>query len=194
MSSVAGVLGVGESVSATPAAARPAASSLALFALCGEPLSFSISYIFDRGRSGRRDHGGFRDRKHRWCRGFRFQKTLGRRPGRWRRGIFLIALVAPAVAVPSTITVPAAIPIAHRPLVAGDLVEVVVLFKEVRNVQERIALQAHVDEGRLHSRQDARDASLMNAARERVFVGALEVDFHQLVVFDQRHLGLMPVG
>src|SRR5579872_955423 len=48
-SRVARIFGIGESMSAAAAAARPAASSLALFALLRGALSFSISAIFASG-------------------------------------------------------------------------------------------------------------------------------------------------
>ena len=82
----------------------------------------------------------------------------------------------------------------QRTLVTGDPVEVLVLFEEIRDVEERVALQAHIDKCRLHSGQDARDAPFVDTARQRILVGALEVNFHQLIVFDQRHFGLVPIG
>ena len=74
------------------------------------------------------------------------------------------------------------------------LIEVLVFFQEVRYVQKRIALQAQIDEGRLHAGKHARHTSFMNTAGERILIGALEVNFHQLIVFDQRHSGLVPIG
>jgi hypothetical protein len=81
-----------------------------------------------------------------------------------------------------------------RPLVARDLVEVLVFLKEVGDVQERVALQPQVHERRLHSRQNAGDSSFVNTTGERIFIGALEVNFTQQIVFDQGHLGLVPIG
>ena len=163
----------------------PAASALAFFA------GFRGPYGFASGRCGySAGRSGFGGGSFRVSYAFAFRGSLHRRPG-------VARLTGAAIPVASTITPAVTIPVAilpHRALVAGDLVEVVVLFKEVRNVEKRVAFQAHIHESRLHSRQHARDAPLMNAARERIFVGALEVNFHQLVVFDQRHLGLMPVG
>jgi hypothetical protein len=52
------------------------------------------------------------------------------------------------------------------------------IFKNVADVKERIAIQADVDECRLHSRQDARHAALINAADEREFFFALDVNFY----------------
>jgi hypothetical protein len=59
-----------------------------------------------------------------------------------------------------------------------------VLIEEIRNVEERIAFQPHVHERGLHSGQNARNAALMDAACQRIFIGALEVNLNQLVVFE----------
>jgi hypothetical protein len=116
---------------------------------------------------------------------------------RWpvRRG-GIAWLTAASIAIPASFpsAIAIAFPISDRSLIAGDLVEIVMLFEKVRNVEKRVALEANIDESRLHSWQHARDAPFMNAAGQRIFVGALEVNFHQLVVFDQRHFGLMPIG
>ena len=85
-----------------------------------------------------------------------------------------------AVAVPVTIPAEAAgaIPFGAG-LIATHLVEVVVVFlKEVRDVEERIAFESHVHEGRLHAGQNPRHASLVNATRQRVLIGPLEVQLH----------------
>ena len=115
----------------------------------------------------------------------------------WRPGFAWLARTAITVAATIPVTPAVTIPVSvlpHGALVAGYLVEVVVLFEEVRNVEKRVAFEAHIDESRLHSGQHARDAPLMNAAGERIFVGALEVNFHQLIVFDESYFGLMPIG
>ena len=39
----------------------------------------------------------------------------------------------------------------------------------------------------------ARHAALVNAARERIFIGSLEKYFHQLVVFKNGHFGLVAI-
>jgi hypothetical protein len=120
-----------------------------------------------------------------------FGRTLGGRPV-GRRGVAL--LTAASIAIPSPVAAPIAFPVADRALIAGDLIEILMLLEEVGNVEKCVALQAYIDESRLHSGKHAGDASFVNAAGERIFVGALEVDFHQLVVFDQSHFGLMPIG
>jgi hypothetical protein len=58
------------------------------------------------------------------------------------------------------------------------VVQVFVFFEEVGHVEERVALQAQVHEGGLHAGEYARNASFMDAARERIFIRALEVDLH----------------
>jgi hypothetical protein len=105
-----------------------------------------------------------------------------------------ISVPAISIATPTVATISAVTFAAHGPVVLGHAIEVFVLFEKIGDVQERIALQAQVDEGRLHAWQHARHASLVNTTRERILVGPLEVNLHQLIVFDQRHLGLMPVG
>ncbi len=56
------------------------------------------------------------------------------------------------------------------------LVVLFVVFEEVRNVKEGIALQADIDERRLHARQHTRYPAFVNAARQRVFLLALKID------------------
>jgi hypothetical protein len=79
-------------------------------------------------------------------------------------------------------------------LIACYLVKVFMFFEEIGHVEKRVALQTQIHECRLHSGENAGDSSFMNAAGERIFVGALEINFAQLIVFDQRHFGLVPVG
>ena len=175
----------------------PAAPAFALFTLAARSRRGSVRGLFAGGRGSSRrwlryssSFGG--GGTHANNRGF-VRGSLGGWPV--RRGSVAL-LTGTAVAIPTSVSAPIAIPfpVTHRALVAGDLVEIVVLFEEVRNVEKRVALESYIDESRLHSGQDARDAPLMNTAGERIFVGALEVDFHQLVVFDQCHFGLMPIG
>jgi hypothetical protein len=176
----------------TTAAAGAAASALAFFARF-RGTAFAGGFTSGRGgNSGygtdRSGFGGFGGSSG----GFRFGSGLHGGPGLAR---FTGAAITVASTIPISPAVTVAIAIlAHGALVAGYLVEVVVLFEEVGNVEKRVAFEAHIDESRLHSRQDARDAPLMNAACERIFVGALEVNFHQLIVFNESYFGLMPVG
>ena len=48
--------------------------------------------------------------------------------------------------------------------VTHHLVVLFVVFEEIGDVQERVALQADVDKGRLHARQHARNPAFMDAA------------------------------
>src|SRR5581483_3318735 len=58
-------------------------------------------------------------------------------------------------------------PLANRffGLIVPQGFEILVLFKEVGDVEKRIALQTQIDERRLHSRKHACYAALVNAAR-----------------------------
>ncbi len=96
----------------------------------------------------------------------------------------------------ATLPVPAAIPtIPRRALSAGHVIDVLVmLLQEIRDVEECVALQAKVHKSGLHAGEHASHAPLVDTARERILVGALEVHLHQLIVFEKRHSGLMPVG
>jgi hypothetical protein len=69
-------------------------------------------------------------------------------------------------------------------LVTGDLIDVLVFLQEIRDIEERISLQAKVHESGLHSGQHSRHPPLVDTARERILMGALEVYLHQLVVFE----------
>ena len=70
----------------------------------------------------------------------------------------------------------------------------VLQVEEVGDVEEGVALEADIHEGRLHAGQNARDAALVDGAGQSVFVFPLEIDFGELVVFDQCHLGFMRRG
>jgi hypothetical protein len=184
-------------MSATTAAARPAASTLPLLTLARGGWRDSVRDTFNDWRSNcrRRVHylsafwAGWTHPINKAGNSSLLGGTLGWRAIRWGGFAWLTAA---SISIP--IPAPAALAFTDWALIAGDLIEILVLFEEIRNVEKCIALQAYIDESRLHSRQHACDASFMNAAGQRIFVGALEVDFHQLVVFDQRHFGLMPIG
>src|ERR1700722_17850345 len=75
-----------------------------------------------------------------------------------------------------------------------NLVVFVVVFEEIRNVEKRVPLQADIDKSRLHARQHARYATLMNASSERVFVLALIENLDYLILFEDRHAGFVAVG
>jgi hypothetical protein len=61
---------------------------------------------------------------------------------------------------------------------------VLLLFEEIGDVKEGVALETYVDECRLHSGEDSGDASLVDGAGEGVFVLALVINFCDLIVFD----------
>jgi len=81
----------------------------------------------------------------------------------------------------------------HR-FVAGYAIDVLMFLQKIRDIKKRVPLKAQVDKRGLHSRQNARDASLVNAARQRILVGALEVNLDELIVFNQRDSCLVPIG
>jgi hypothetical protein len=71
--------------------------------------------------------------------------------------------------------------IALRRPVGGDIVEVLGIFQlhKVGDIEERIALQANVNESGLHSGKNASDASFVNGTCQGVFVLAFEVNFSE---------------
>jgi hypothetical protein len=64
-------------------------------------------------------------------------------------------------------------------------------FHEVGHVQERVALESDLDERRLHARKHACDFTFVNGSREGVFVLAFEIDFYDLIIFDDGEFGLV---
>ena len=59
-----------------------------------------------------------------------------------------------------------------------NLVQVFILIfqlHEVGDVKERVALQANIDECRLHSGENAGDASFIDGSGKRVFIFTLEI-------------------
>ncbi len=69
-----------------------------------------------------------------------------------------------------------------------------VVFEEIGNIKERVALQSDVHERGLHARKHARHPAFMDAPGEGIFFFALVEDFHQLIVFKDRYFRLMPAG
>ena len=81
----------------------------------------------------------------------------------------------------------------------GNLSELLVFFvacqfQKVGDVEEGIALQADVDESRLHAGQHAGHAAFVNGSCKSVFVFPLEKDFGELIVFHQGHFGFVGCG
>ena len=77
---------------------------------------------------------------------------------------------------------------------AYDLVVFFVVLEEIRDVEKRVPVQPDIHKSRLHARQDARYAALMDAPGQGIFVFALEINFDDLVVLEYRHLRLVAVG
>ena len=120
----------------------------------------------------------------------RNRRARGFRPNRpWlavSRPPLTIPSTVASAAVTSTIAIPVAVTVAFGPLralAAGRKfpfrafqsqhlgfdrahhgVVFLSVFEEIRDIEERIAVQSNIDKGRLHSRQDAGNTSLMNAA------------------------------
>ena len=70
---------------------------------------------------------------------------------------------------------------------ADNTVVFVVIFKEVGDIEERVALQSNVYECGLHAGQYPGDASFVNTACEGILFFTLVENLHQLVVFKDRH-------
>ena len=105
-----------------------------------------------------------------------------------------VPIAVPVPLVPVTFPVPLVTILANGTVIGAHLIKVFMFLEEVGHVEKRVALQAEIHECRLHSGEHARDASLMNAARQRILIGTLEINFAEEIVLDQRHFGLMPVG
>jgi hypothetical protein len=92
-------------------------------------------------------------------------------------------------------------PVGLRQTRAGDFyfTEIVVFvfflqIEEVGNIEECVALKADIDECRLHTWKYASDTSFVDGSCEGVFIGSLVVDLGELIVFQQRDLGLVRSG
>jgi hypothetical protein len=74
---------------------------------------------------------------------------------------------------------------------------VVIFFLQIEKVgyiEERVAFQADIDECRLHAGKYAGHTSFVDGSCEGVFIGSLVVDLGELIVFQQRDLGLVRSG
>jgi hypothetical protein len=63
----------------------------------------------------------------------------------------------------------------------------IVVLKEIGDIKEGVAIEADIDECRLHSRQNARYTAFVDASREGVFFFPFVEQFHDLIVFKDRH-------
>jgi hypothetical protein len=66
----------------------------------------------------------------------------------------------------------------RRGFVSLAVIIIFQVFENVADVQEGITIQADIDEGRLHAREDASDAALIDTADERKFFFALDINFY----------------
>ena len=99
--------------------------------------------------------------------------------------------IAVAAAVLSTTIVARALRL-RAALRQGDVFfAVFTFFGKIGDVEEGIAFEANVDEGRLHAGKDAGDAAFVDGASEGVFVLAFVIDFRQTIVFDECQPGFM---
>jgi hypothetical protein len=79
-------------------------------------------------------------------------------------------------------------------LVDDDALELLLLVEEVGDVEEGVALQPDVDEGRLHAGQHAHDAPLVDVADDALRrLAALDVELGDAPVLDDGDLLLAPV-
>ncbi len=97
------------------------------------------------------------------------------------------APVVASIASPVASTLGAGFPLAR------NLVVLFVFFEEIRHVKERVAFQPQVHEGRLHARQNSCDPAFVNAASQRIFVGALKIHLYQLIVFENGHFRFVAI-
>src|SRR5690242_6360454 len=72
-----------------------------------------------------------------------------------------------------------------------ELLLVIFHFEEIGDVEEGVALQANINEGGLHSGEDAGNAPLVDGSSEGVFVFALVINFCELIVLVHRNLGFV---
>lgn len=76
-----------------------------------------------------------------------------------------------------------------------DLVVILAMFLEkVGHVKEGVPLEAQVHEGGLHARQNPSHSPLVDAPGQGVFIRALEVNFYQLILFENRHPRFVAIG
>ena len=68
-----------------------------------------------------------------------------------------------------------------------ELLELLERVDDVGDVEEAVALEAEVDEGRLHAGQDFRDPALVDVADDAALPLALDEDFGDEIVFENGH-------
>ena len=73
-------------------------------------------------------------------------------------------------------------------LVAGfEPLEFLDRVDDLRNVQERVALEPDVDEGRLHPRKHLGHSSFVDVANDAALILAFDENFDDLIVLENRH-------
>ena len=76
----------------------------------------------------------------------------------------------------------------------AEAVEVLDLLADVGDVEEGVLLEADVDEGRLHPRQDPRHAPLVDVADDAALLPAFDLHLGDAAVLEDGHPGLAVVG
>ena len=76
----------------------------------------------------------------------------------------------------------------------AEAVEVLDLLADVGDVEEGVLLEADVDEGRLHPRQDPRHAPLVDVADDAALLPAFDLHLGDAAVLEDGHPGLAIVG
>jgi hypothetical protein len=82
---------------------------------------------------------------------------------------------------------------AARVLVVGVVFVVLERLEHVRHVEERVAVEADVNEGRLHAGQHFRHPALVDVARDPARSLALDEDLGNLIVLEDGHARLVAV-
>ena len=76
----------------------------------------------------------------------------------------------------------------------AEAVEVLDLLADVGDVEEGVLLEADVDEGGLHPRQDPRHASLVDVSDDAALLAALDLHLGDAAVLEDGDAGLAVVG
>ena len=92
---------------------------------------------------------------------------------------------------------PIALAVAVAPfvvVVGRELVELVHRVDHIVDVEEPVALQADVDEGRLHAGKDLRDPAFVDVADDPALPLAFDEHFGHEVVLENGHDGFVAIG
>jgi len=162
------------SPSTTAAAAVPASAAIAIPVVPGRPILARslrpfLSGCDDASDGGRCDSGLDFDRRR--CRSF-YRKHRG--AGRAISPIPISTTITAVAAITASTAATTGLVLGNIFTGGDTLVVFAGLLQEIRNVKESVALESKLDERGLHSRQNAGDASFVNATYQRVFIGPLE--------------------